>query len=100
VYHVLLAQALLALRVEEVPGPVRGLVDLFGGLGVAFEAHLGDRRAIREVALQLAEFRVIRGRGGARLRRDGIGGSRAGRADRARRAPRRRAQGESWRAHE
>jgi hypothetical protein len=68
VEHLLLAQDLFGVRVHELPLPVLGAVDLAGGLGVAFEAGLGDLRTGVEGLLQLLEFGVV----GRRRQLDGF----------------------------
>ena len=59
---VLLSEALIVLRVEELPGPVGRLLHLLRRLGVAFEAGVRDRRPVGERLLQLLELGVIGGR--------------------------------------
>ena len=53
------AEPLLVLGIEEFPGPVLGLVDLFCRFGMAFDAGLRYVGARCKVFLQLLEFGVI-----------------------------------------
>lgn len=56
------AEPLLVLRIEELPGPVLGFMDLFGRLGMALDAGTGHIRAGVEMDLKLFEFSVISSR--------------------------------------
>ena len=62
--NMLFAKLLSGVRVEVVPGPVLGLVDLFGCLRVTGQTGFGHSRTIVEISLQCLELAVIRGRCG------------------------------------
>ena len=65
------AEQLTVRRVFIFPSPVRGLLDLFGRLGVAFQAGLGDIGTGLETLLQFLELAMVGGAGA------GCGGRRA-----------------------
>ena len=62
VEDVLLAQPLLGVRVQELPGPMLGALHLLGRFGVAGQAGLGHVRPGRERPFELLEFGMIGGR--------------------------------------
>lgn len=60
IQHIALAEALSAVRIEKLPGPMFGLVDLSCRLGMTSQAGPGDRRARREFSLEFLETAVVR----------------------------------------
>ena len=52
---------LFGLRIDDIPLPVQGLVDLLGGLGMAAQASLGDLRSGIEFPVERLELAVIGG---------------------------------------
>ena len=59
-----LAQTLLVVGIQELPGPVTGFVYLLGGFGMAMQTGLCDLGAGIELLLKFLEFGVIGGRYG------------------------------------
>ncbi|OIQ68229.1 hypothetical protein GALL_501820 [mine drainage metagenome] len=57
-----LSQQLLGLRIDVFPGPVGGLLNLLGGLGMAAQAGFGDLGTGVKSPVEDLEFAVI-GRG-------------------------------------
>ena len=61
IQNIFLAQLLPGLRIEEIPGPVRRLVDLLGGLGMTGETGLGNLWSSHELFIKFLEFTMVRG---------------------------------------
>ena len=61
IQDIALAKPLLVVGIKKLPGPVVGFMDLFGRLGVAFDAGPGDFRTGLEILLKLLEPGVISG---------------------------------------
>ena len=61
VENIFLAQLLSGSRIEEIPGPMGCLVNLFGRLGMTGQAGLGHFGTGPKVLVEFLELAVIRG---------------------------------------
>lgn len=61
IQNIALAKPLLVIGIKELPGPVLGFMNLFGGFCMAFDTGTGYFRAGLEIHLQFLELGVVSG---------------------------------------